>query len=838
MITTQFTCCLIILFRISSLESNEEANCRRQPHTDECNNSRWLWNCSQLNLKRIPSFTTEKTEGRTFSIDLSRNKFTSISQTTFTGVKKGLLRNVTALYFRYNDLQIIESFSFKWLYKLCVLDVSYCKLHTASLRECAFSNLGKLEILYAQGNVFHKIRNKRKGYPDREITRLLSLKTLHIDVFEGFIFKSDFKRLKRLSDVEFYTTGSMFHLTNNTFSGLSDSPIHNLRMIFVYDVHCDVSEYLFCYFPYLKGVEMNFGGICGLSVVLRTLKCLQNRRIDYIHAIENVPYIVRQPFILNESNCEYLLSVCVKEVDFSSNRIAGISVEPHGSTMGKCIEHLNFSRNRIEVIDFSIVLNLMQNYPKLKYLDLSFNNIRCVADIADDSVQTHLNGTPTFTFTFSKELQTLLFSHNHIHVLSDSYKIYLNFVGEGLKVLNMSQTNFPFRILRQMNFPQLQILDISDNNCSDISFQLLQQTTKLEQFGASNTNMNLNAGLNMSKIFRGLKNLRQLDLRKLFIHKLPPSLLKDQTHLSGLYLENNYLSSIPSAVEPLLNLTHLYLQSNKISSLKPSDFHTLHNLKKVQIFIKGNPLNCDCLHISSLRWMKNNQHLFGDLHETECMEKSSTISKLFDEENFAEFEKKCQSQMWLLFSSSMLVLINALIIVSALIKRYRVHVDYIILRIRNRLKGIHLPKNKSFEFDAFISYAEDDYKLVTSTLYQALTNLGFEISLPDKDFIPGMSKVDQLIQSIDHSRKVVLVITENFLKSGWNSYAVQMAVTHAFHNNRKRSIIVIIKDNIPIERMPKDLQYIWWCILSIRWPDTLELMDGFWEDLATTLASV
>ncbi|XP_055998861.1 uncharacterized protein LOC130047569 [Ostrea edulis] len=330
MIKVQFSCCLIILFLISILESNDETNCRRQLYTDECNNSGWLWNCSQLNLKRIPSLTTGKTEGRTFSIDLSRNKFTSISQTTFTGVKKGLLRNVTALYFRYNELQIIDSFSFKWLYKLCVLDVSYCKLHTASLRKYAFSNLGKLEILYAQGNVFLKIRNKRKGYPDRELTRLLPLKTLHIDVFEGFIFKNDFKRLQRLSDVEFYITGSMFHLTNNTFSGLSDSPIHKLTMIFVYDVHCDVSEYLLCYFPYLKGVEMNFGGICGLSVVLRTLKCLRNRKIDYIHASENVPYIVRQPLILNKSNCEYLLSVCFNTLDFSSNRIAGISVEPHG----------------------------------------------------------------------------------------------------------------------------------------------------------------------------------------------------------------------------------------------------------------------------------------------------------------------------------------------------------------------------------------------------------------------------------------------------------------------------------------------------------------------------
>jgi hypothetical protein len=148
-----------------------------------------------------------------------------------------------------------------------------------------------------------------------------------------------------------------------------------------------------------------------------------------------------------------------------------------------------------------------------------------------------------------------------------------------------------------------------------------------------------------------------------------------------------------------------------------------------------------------------------------------------------------------------------------------------------------LDEVKPFQFDAFISYSENDYHLVCVTMYEKLTNLGFQICFPDKDFIPGVGKAEQLVQCIDHSRKVVFVVTEDFLVSGWNSYAVQMAVTHAFHNHRKRSIVVITKDNIPIERMPKDLRYIWWCIFSTRWPDTEEAqaMDSFWQEIAAAL---
>ena len=136
---------------------------------------------------------------------------------------------------------------------------------------------------------------------------------------------------------------------------------------------------------------------------------------------------------------------------------------------------------------------------------------------------------------------------------------------------------------------------------------------------------------------------------------------------------------------------------------------------------------------------------------------------------------------------------------------------------------------------AGLTYTEEDYQLACITFYKALTSLGFKISLPDKDFLPGISEAKQLLQCIDQSRKVVIIVTENFLENGWNSYAVQMVVTHAFHNQREQSIIVIIKDDISLERLPRDLKYIWWSIVSIRWPNGDETMDKFCEEICAAL---
>nr|XP_022300604.1 toll-like receptor 6 [Crassostrea virginica] len=183
----------------------------------------------------------------------------------------------------------------------------------------------------------------------------------------------------------------------------------------------------------------------------------------------------------------------------------------------------------------------------------------------------------------------------------------------------------------------------------------------------------------------------------------------------------------------------------------------------------------------------------------------------------------------------MLFLVIVGVHVPIVIKRYRVHVDYIILRLRSRSRGVMRTRySQSCQFDAFVSYAEEDYRLAC-LFYRVLHHRGLKISLPDKDFLPGLSKVEQMLQCIDDSQKVVFIVTEKFLENGWNSYTVQFVVTHAFHNNRERSIIVVIKDDIPIERMPRDLKFIWWSIVNIRWPKCVENMDAFWDQITAEL---
>ncbi|XP_055998983.1 toll-like receptor 2 type-2 [Ostrea edulis] len=825
-------CYFVLMLQMSTLATTKERHCRVTQQKNECGNQDWLWNCTRLNYQRIPPDFNTMLKGRTISIDLSRNNFTLISSETFASIKTSILRNITALYFKDNKLQFIDEFSFRRLPMLCVLDLSCCSLKTYTLRTRAFSSLGNLKILYIHGNQFYS----NYSYPESELSRLWSLQELHIDVFEGFGFGNNFKRLKKLSTLKFYTTGSIFHLYNNTFSGLSESPIYNLTMDFHHKVRCDVSKYIMCSFPFLRRIAMCFGGLCDLNTVLKTLKCLQNGSIEEISATSNIPVLIRQPLFLNKKNCDYLLSICVRNIDLRKNRIMGISVNPLETNFGKCIEYLDISSNRITSLDPSVVIDILRNYPNLYHIDFSRNKFRDISNIIKNSSLVQLSSKPYIKFTFSKVLKVVRFSHNYLPDIPDGDQFQLKIVGKALKELDLSNSNIPFSRIVEIDFPLLEILNISYNKCTNIS--ILKTSTKLKILRASNMKVNFIADARVVTLFDGLKNLELLDIENNSIHNLPPTLFKEQTMLKYLYLNKNHLSSIPAAVAHLRNLTYLYIQKNKIKSLKTSDFHVLQSLKYAKIFIKGNILDCDCSHISMLRWMKNNSNLFGDLNKTDCIEQSSKLSELLQVRQFVVFEMKCQTGVWLITSSLMLFFVTIGMVVAIAIKRYRVHVDYVILRLRNRLKGvINSEGSNTFKFDAFISYSEDDYELVSTTMYEELTNLGFQISFPEKDFIPGVWKAEQLVQCINESRNVVFVVTENFLDSGWNSYAVQMAVTHAFHNLRKRSIIVVIKDNIPIQRMPKTLRYIWWCIFSIRWPENedVQAMNSFWKNISAAL---
>ena len=94
----------------------------------------------------------------------------------------------------------------------------------------------------------------------------------------------------------------------------------------------------------------------------------------------------------------------------------------------------------------------------------------------------------------------------------------------------------------------------------------------------------------------------------------------------------------------------------------------------------------------------------------------------------------------------------------------------------------------------------------------------FNLCFDEKSFIAGNPVGENIIQAIDSSRNVILIISENFLNSNWGLYELEVTRLHAFQRYNENMVIVVIKNDIPKERIPHVLLSIWFKITCAKWP--------------------
>ena len=108
---------------------------------------------------------------------------------------------------------------------------------------------------------------------------------------------------------------------------------------------------------------------------------------------------------------------------------------------------------------------------------------------------------------------------------------------------------------------------------------------------------------------------------------------------------------------------------------------------------------------------------------------------------------------------------------------------------------------------------------------------------PSQGLYSGNDIVDEILRCIDRSRKIIFVVTRNFLQSQWANFEFRIAKYHFSH--RKRSgLLVILKGELPIEEMPDFMQEAWWKIVCMKWPtdENSKNINGNFEHLGNEIS--
>ncbi|KAH3847092.1 hypothetical protein DPMN_089406 [Dreissena polymorpha] len=143
------------------------------------------------------------------------------------------------------------------------------------------------------------------------------------------------------------------------------------------------------------------------------------------------------------------------------------------------------------------------------------------------------------------------------------------------------------------------------------------------------------------------------------------------------------------------------------------------------------------------------------------------------------------------------------------------------------------------QWDAFISYRsttlDEDY--VIHTLFPKLTQeMGFNVNVHYKDFIPGNEITNNIIYAVENSRRTILVVSPHYLTSKFTKMEWHLAQQKMLE--RMNKIIPILLEDISSQKdtMDPNLKSILDSVTYIEWPgDQSKKVDKFWQRISLSM---
>lgn len=368
-----------------------------------------------------------------------------------------------------------------------------------------------------------------------------------------------------------------------------------------------------------------------------------------------------------------------------------------------------------------------------------------------------------------------------------------------------------------------------------------------------------------NRTFFGLKELEVLRLENNRISSLRGNEFEGLEKLKELYLHNNRISLIQSNVFiAQYTLSALRLDGNQLSQLSvwklPSSLNT--------VTLAENPWTCDCQFALKMQeYLRHLRNTVVDAHELRCVNatthyatallsdalalaclhesahQANVTSNVIEgalNGNLSAGDRQLRHQLHHYLPATVIVacaLFFALVI-ALLVCVYR---DELRLWFYSKF-GVRLfypsgeieMDDRDKLFDAFVSYSAKDEIFVAEELAPILENGDppYKLCLHYREFPIGGYLSDTIVQAVESSRRTIMVLSENFVKSEWSRYEFKSAHHQVLRDRRKRLIVVVLGD-VPPKDLDPDLRLYLKNNTYLQWGEKL-----FWERLRFALPDV
>ncbi|NWI35433.1 TLR22 protein, partial [Picathartes gymnocephalus] len=747
-----------------------------------------LCNCSSMGLDFIPLGLTAKIT----VLNLSQNRIKHVrSQDLQQAV------NLRALLLQSNQISSVDEDSFQSLAKLELLDLSNNSL--AHLSPVWFGHLFSLQHLHLQGNSY---RDLGKSSP---FSSLRNLSSLHLGNPQfSVIRQGNFEGIDLLhklwidgSNLSHYEQGSLKSIkkinhmiinirNSNVFSEIVRDILHSVTWLEVRRIAFNIAAEM----QVLRVMSLSFAKKISFRWTLLTDATVP----EIVSILEDMPKLVELELI----DCR-LLGTGQWKMQIQAKKsqtlkiftIEKLSIEEfYLFTDLQAVESLLSLFTRVTVQKTKVFLvpcRISQSLLSLEYLDLSANLL------GDQSLE-HSACQGAWP-----SLQTLNLSQNSLSDLEMTSKS-LSHLGK-LIVLDISQNNFG-EIPDMCEWPEnLKYLNLSSTQIPKVTNCI---PPRLEVLDVS------------------ANNLKEFGLQLPFLKEL--------------YLTRNQLKTLPGAA-PIPNLVSLSVRRNKLNSFSKEEFESF---KRMELLDAGdNNFICSCEFLSFIHHeARIGQVLVGWPDKYVCDSPLALRGAQVGTVHLSLME--CQRSLVV----SLICVLVFLVILLLVAVGYKYHVVWYLRMTWAWLQAKRKPRRappKDVCYDAFVSYSENDSDWVENTMVRELEQAcpPFRLCLHKRDFVPGKWIVDNIIDSIEKSRKTLFVLSEHFVQSEWCKYELDFSHFRLFDENNDAAILVLLEP-IQSKAIPKrfcKLRKIMNTKTYLEWPLEEEQQEMFWFNLKIALRS-
>nr|XP_040022009.1 toll-like receptor 18 [Gasterosteus aculeatus aculeatus]XP_040022010.1 toll-like receptor 18 [Gasterosteus aculeatus aculeatus] len=383
-------------------------------------------------------------------------------------------------------------------------------------------------------------------------------------------------------------------------------------------------------------------------------------------------------------------------------------------------------------------------------------------------------------------------------------------------------------------FQQLQVLDLSNNQLGSAG------NSRDCVWHKSITRLVAHHNPFESEALRCLPTtLQYLDLSYCELDQLDMGYFKRATSLKELLLSGNKIKFIPSMWKSS-SLQSLALDGNSFGLISRASFQDMPQLS--QLKAGNNPYHCTCeLHSFVQDTMnKAKVNLTDWPWNYRCYHPESLRNTVISK--FLPSQVACDIRLVVIISvtTTAVVILTLMLICYIFDLPWYTKATYQIVRAKYRAhKEKAAGEGGAFTYHAFISYSHSDADWVRNQLLPCLESNGnsYRLCIHERDFMPGRWIIDNIIDNIESSRKVIFVLSRHFVNSEWCNYelyfAQQRAVGKTFSD-----VILVVKEPMDPNSLPSKylkLKKMLRTKTYLEWPQQVNQQAFFWTQLKGVL---